>query len=301
MTATVRGISVEGRDGSINQDGVREFTLIYKVQTNDKRDGAAIVRIAPGIPSIGDTYTAGNESDPSAVCISKEPEPTDSPFEWLVVCRFTTDPGAYEPKQYDNPLAQPPELSFGFQERRILIPGRFNNPNAPPTNQSWDRGLFAPNGELFDPQPEVDIADPVWNIKKNVQTISYLDFMTLANSVNSDFFNGVGPRQLMLKPPTAVRKWHKTISYYWEVSYQLVFRWETWDIQILNQGTYYFPTSTPTNWWGTTENRHVKIDTQGNVLVVNLTTAGDINNTATPTFTRIRFFREIPFGTLNLL
>lgn len=301
MTATVRGISLDGREGTINQSGHRTFSVVYKVQTDDKRDGPGVVRVAPGIPSIGNTYTAGNDIDTSAVCVNKHPYPTDCPFEWLVECEFTTDPGAYEPQQFDNPLQQPPELTFGFQERRILIPGRFNNPIGPNSNKDWEAGIFAPNGELFDPQPETDIADPVWNIKKNVQNISYEAFMALANCVNADFFQGVEPRQLRFKPPSAVRKWHKNIGFYWEVAYQLVYRWETWDIQILNQGTYYFPTSTPSNWWGTTEARHIKVDTHGNRLVVNLTTAGNINNTATPTFTRIRFFREIQFGSLSLL
>lgn len=236
-----------------------------------------------------------------AVCVNKRAITTESPFEWLVECEFTTDPGAYEPQQYDNPLLVPPELTFGFQERRILIPGRFNNPISANSSQDWEAGIYAPNGELFDPQPEVDIADPVWNIKKNVASISYQTFMALANCVNADNWQGVSPRQLRFKPPNAVRRWHKSINFYWEVSYSLVYRWETWDIQKLNQGTYYFPSGTPTNWWGTTENRHIKTDTHGNRLVINLTTDGDINDTATPTFTRIRFFREIMFGSLNIL
>lgn len=302
MTATVRGISVGGRDGGISQSGHRTFTLVYKVVTDDKRDGPATVRVALGIPSIGDTYSAGNDSDTSAVCVDKRViEHDDSPFEWTVECEFTTDPGAYEPKQFDNPLLQPAELSFGFQERRILIPGQFNNPNSPPSSKDYEQGIFASNGELFDPQPEADIHEPIWYVKKNVQTISYADFMALANCVNADYFQGAEPRQLRFKPPSAVRKWHKNVNYYWEVSYALAYRWETWDIQVLNQGSFYWSGGKPNNIWSTTQARKVQLDRSGNTVIVNLTTDGDINASATPNFTRIRFFREINFGSLNLL
>lgn len=302
MTATVRGISVDERGGSINKDGHREYRITYKVQTDSKSDGAAAVRTAFGIPNLGDAYNPGNDSDSQAVVISKEPNQVPGcPFEWEVEVVYSTDVGEKEPKQYSTPLDEPPDISFGFQERRILIPGRFNDPGVPDPNGNWQNGMFAPNGELFDPQPEANYADPVWTIKRNVQNISYPTFMALANCVNSDIFQGVNARQLQLKPPTAVRKWHKAIDHYWEVSYQLVFRWETWDIQVLNQGTYYWASGVPAAWWGSTGLRSVKKDASGCPLVINLTTAGNINNTQTPTFTRIRYYREIIFSNLNLL
>lgn len=300
MTATVRGISVDDRSGSINKDGVREYRVVYKVTTDDLRDGIAQVRTAFGVPSLGDPYLAGNDSDFGAVVVSKDPRIVDG-FEWEVEVIYSTDVGAREPKQYPNPLAEPPELTFGFQERRILIPGRFNDPIGPPSSKLWEQGIFAPNGELFDPQPEADYADPLWNIKKNVQDISYPALMALANCVNLDFFNGAEPRQLRFKPPTANRKWHKNIGYYWEVSYTLIYRWETWDIQIPNMGSYYFAGGKPTSVWSTTINRLVKRDASGTPLIVNLTTNGDINTSANPTFTRVRFYREIAFSALQLL
>lgn len=304
MTATVRGISIDDASGSINKDGEREYRIVYKVQVDDKRDGAAAVRTAFGIPNLGDAYNPGNDSDFEAVVISKEPRRVpDCPFEWEVEVVYSTNTGQREPKQYANPLAEPPEITFGFEERRIIIPGRYNDPLGPPSGKEWQQGIFAPNGELFDPQPEATYADPVWNIKRNVAfgSVTYGGLMALANAVNSDYFNGAESRQLKMKPAQASIRWHKAIGDYWEVSYALIYRWETWDIQVLNQGTYYFSGGKPTSVWGTTVNRLVKRDASGCPLVVNLTTNGDINNSATPTFTRIRFYREIPFSSLGIL
>lgn len=307
MAATVRGISVDSGDrgSSINIDGVTEYTIVYKVSTDDKRDGARAARIAPGVPSIGDTYTPGNDLDAHAVVVGKDVRQGDAPTEWLVDVTYSTDVGGKDPKaiNYDsyNPLNDPPDISFGFQERRILVPGSYNNPIGPPTDKGWEAGIFAPNGDLFDPQPEVGIADPVWHIKRNLQSISYSQFTALANAVNSDTFEGIEPRQLQLKPPTAQRKWHKACNYYWEVSYQIAYRWETWDIQILNQGYYYWPSGKPASVWSTTTLPSVKKLATGELRMVNLTTDGNVNNGSAPTFTRIRFFREIPFSPLGLL
>lgn len=303
MTATLRGISVEGRHGSIDREGDREYTVIYKVGTDNKTDGIVQVRNAAGIPSVGDIYAAGNDSDFAAVVVGKEVSQGDSPFEWEVEVTYSTDLDLKPPAQHDNPLVEPAELSFGFQTRRILIPGYYNNPIGPPADGKFQQGIFAPNGELFDPQPEAEIADPIWHIKRNVSlgTFSYADLMALANCVNADYFLGVSPRQLMMQPPAANRRFHKTIGFYWELSYSLLYRWETWDIQILNQGTYYFAGGKPTTVWSTTIARKVKTDEHGNVLTINLTTDGDVNSTATPTFTTIRFYREINFTPLGLI
>lgn len=306
MTTTVRGISVEDRDGSINIDGIREFTVIYKVQSNDKRDGAITVLATPGIPNIGDQYQAGNESDNRVVVVNKQAaQVAGCPFEWTVTITCSNDIEV-DPAEYlfkDNPLAKPAEISYGFQSRRIKVPGYFNNPNSPPTNKDWQQGIFMPNGEILEPQPEVEIDEPILTIRKNkaANQVSGQQFMELNNCVNSGPFQNAESRQLKLKIPHAVRQWHKNVGYYFEVTYSMAFRWETWDIQFMNIGSYYFVGGKPTNPWSTTALRATKEDKMGNPLLVGLTTNGDINTSGTLTRTRIRFFREIDFNSLGLL
>lgn len=301
MTATVRGISVGGRTGSINQDGEREYSVVYKVTTDDKRDGPSVVRTAFGIPNVGDTYQPGNDLDVAAVVVSKEATQGDSPWDWAVEVRYSTNPGERAPSAFENPLDQPPELTYSFQERRVLVPGTHNDPRAPASPGTWYNGVYAPNGELFQPQPEVDVSEPVLHVRRNVATIVPAVLMGLANCVNYDLWQGAEPRQLRLKPPTAVRKWHKNSGYYWEVDYAIEFRWETWDVTLRNDGTYYWVGGKPTSIWSTTTRPRVKMDLSGNPRVINLTTNGDVNTTALPTFTRIRYYREISFGSLGLL
>lgn len=305
MTATVRGIKAGGRDGSATSTA-KEYTVIYLVGTNDREDGPNTVMNAFGVPKVGDLYAAGNDFNNAAVVTAVNPTEGDSPFEWEVNVTYSTDTGDSDSPQnlqvqIDNPLNEPPEITYGFQTRRVLIPGRYNDPLGPPGSKAWEQGIFLPNGELFDPQPEMEIDEPILTINRNFQTINGAALMALANCVNSDFFQGAEPRQLKLSIPQAQKRWHKAINHYWNVTYSMAFRWETWDVQLLNQGSYYFSGGKPTSVWSTTVRRLVKRDDDGKPLIVNLTTNGDINTTATPTFTRLRVRREIQFNSLGLL
>lgn len=302
MTATVRGISLQGRDGSEDLEGVREYTVIYKVVTDDKRDGAKQVLAAFGVPSVGDIYVAGNDTDFATVVIGRTATPVDgSAWEWEVEVKYSNDLEDAPIGFKDNPFSQPAEISYGFQNRRILVPGRFNDPIGPPGDKAWEQGIFAPNGELFDPQPEIEISEPILTIKRNVQSINGAEMMALANCVNLDTFENAEPRQLKLNAPQAGRKWHKQYGFYWEISYSIAYRWDTWDLQILNQGTYYFPGGKPANVWSSTATAVPKTDASGNPRVINLSTNGDVTTGEIPTFTRLRIYREISFSSLGLI
>jgi hypothetical protein len=73
MTATVRGISTDGRDGSIDRELVCEYTVTYHVTTDDWNDGPQTVRTAFGIPDVGDVYMPGNDYDARAMVTRSAP------------------------------------------------------------------------------------------------------------------------------------------------------------------------------------------------------------------------------------
>jgi len=70
---------------------MREYTAVYRVTVTDASDGPEVVVQASGLPAIGDTYSAGNDSDTSVECVSLKPKLAgDSPLRWRVVCQFQT-------------------------------------------------------------------------------------------------------------------------------------------------------------------------------------------------------------------
>jgi hypothetical protein len=301
MTATVRGIKADGRSGSIDVDFNREYTVVYLVGTDDRSDGPQVVMSAFGIPNVGDIYTPGNDFDAQAIVIGKAPRQT-SPWEWEVDVSYSTQVEE-KPEQPASPLEEPPKVSWGFQERRILVHGYYNTSLAPDARTGWDRGIFNSAGELYEPHPEVDIAEVVLNVSRNVASIDWATFFALANCVNFAPWNGADSRTLRLKAPTADSAYDRTIGTYWQVSYGVVYRYDTWDIQILNQGTFYKSGS-----------KKVKFTMpDGTGFVGLLTTGGDALNAsstehigtwysggADPTYTRMRVYREIDFSSLGI-
>jgi len=301
MTATLRGISIDGREASINKD-TTEYTVVYKVTTDDKDDGPGVVLGASGLPAIGDLYQAGNDFDPNAVVVSKTPRQLDSPTEWEVDVTASTEVEEDPAETVENPLDKPAELSYGLTHRRILVPGRYATPDAPPTDKDFDAGVLAPNGEPFVPQPEMDIAEPTLVVVLNVASLPAI--MAIQNTVNATDFEGAEPRQLRLTA-TAKRLWHKLVGNYWGMQYTFHYKFDTWDIQIQNQGTFYWDLagglpSDPENSSHDTD-RKTKDDASGRPLIVNLTSLGKHNTTSTPTYTRLRTYREIDFNNLGII
>jgi len=304
MTATVRGIRPGDREGDVNQKGERQYTVTYLVQTDDKNDGPQTARTAYGIPAIGDVYQPGNDYDAGAVVVSKRAIETESPVDWEVEVTYSTDTnGKPDEAMDDNPLNKPADVTYGFQARRILIPGYYNAPGSVSDSADLDLGVVAPNGELFDPQPEMEIAEPVLSISKNMATINGATMMALANCVNISPFFGAMHRQLKMNAPQAQRMYHETIGLYWAVTFQMAYKFDTWDVQILNQGTYHLDAGSPTPFK----------DAEGNRFIGLLTTAGVALNSssddtkgryitggAAPTFTRLRVYREIDFNGLGI-
>lgn len=308
MTATVRGISTDGRDGTIDRKLVREYTVTYLVTTNDWNDGPQTVRTAYGIPDVGDVYMPGNDYDAQAAVIAKRVVQREAPDEWDVEVTYSTAPSDRQPEQAATPLDEPPVITCGTNKRQIIVQGCYQTAANPDPNKDFDWYVHSTNGELFDPQPEVEISEPLVTIKRNVQAISWPYLMSLANCVNQSPFFGADARQLKLNAPQAQSAYDPSVGNYWQLTYEIAFKYDTWDIQILNSGTFYY------SLLGGADLKVPFKDQEGNRFVGLLDANGEAINAASdqyrgvfynggdaPTFTRIRYFRELDFSSLGIL
>lgn len=236
MTATVRGIAAVNRDGVIDADRDREYRVVYYVQTDDRDDGPLTARTAFGIPDIGDIYITGNDADVSAVVVSKRATQRESPYEWEVEVVYSTDTDR-EPPPSDSPLDEPPRVSISSQSRRVLVPGYFNNPSERLT-RTYELGIVNTAGEYYDPQPEIDIAEPVLVVERNYATVDIPLLLSISNCVNASEFYGVEARKLRMGAPRITSAFDRSIGTYWNVVFEMAYKWDTWDVQLLSQGTY---------------------------------------------------------------
>lgn len=294
MTAYVRGVSVEGRAGSEDAGKRGTYRIIYKVRTDDINDGQDTVGLAFGLPKQGDLYILGNDFNPSSRVVGRQfTQIEESPYEWEVEI-------LYEP--FDVSFEDTTEVSLGFQTRRIVVPGRYNDPEIPHSERKLEMGIVSSNGELFDPPPEMEVSEPVLTFTRNETDISIAYLMSITNTVNKSEFYGADARTLRMMPPQAQRQTNPDGGWYWRVTYQLAYKYDTWDLQILNTGRFYMT--------GGTMDVFQK---DGVPFVGLLTTAGAALNSSSvdtagryisdgedPTFQRLRVYREIDFGELGL-
>jgi hypothetical protein len=311
MAATVRGVAADGREGTLDKSLQHQYTVRYYVTTDDANDGPATISSAVGIPLIGEPYQLGNELDTAAFVVDKRATQRESPYEWEVEVTYSTPAaGEVNPTETDDPAEQPPEISFGFQSRTVVVPGYYQDPEAPSLQRRCQLGILASNGVPFDPQPEMEWHDPVIRVKKNLRTVSAIELMDIANTVNSVDFYGAYPRTFKLSPPTAVRQYHPTFGFYWECQFEFIYRWETWDLELLNRGEF---------WLDESPGQEALLpfkDAEGHPFVGLLDEDGMPINSGLadktkwgryfdggdmPTWTVLRIYREIDFNSLGIL
>lgn len=315
MTATIRGISVDGRDGSADVESGVRYRVVYYVSTDDVNDGPQVVRAVSGIPSLGDVYSVGNDHDPQAIAIQKNESQRDDPREWEVEVVYGTATIDLTGVNRDDPFAEPPQLSLGAQSRQLVIPGFFNDPEHPDAQRNKEIGLVNSAGEKFDPAAEMEISDPVFTVTKNMQSASIVWLADLANAVNGTEFYGAEPRTFRISAPQATRVYHAAVGYYWSVTFELIYRWDTWDLQLLNEGSFYLDANNkPVNFqgekghsrtgllrddgkplhWGQAEQYY------GRYMSISECQTAAIPYDA-PTFKRYRIYRELDFNLLGII
>jgi hypothetical protein len=308
MTATIRGISADRRDGGMDAEYSREYTITYFVTTDDNDDGAQIVMNCPGIPKLGGLYVLGNDWDPQATVGSIRAMQRDAPNEWEVEVVYQTDR-----KLAPDPADVDLKITASTRSRMIVIPGFYEDPRNAVPDVGYDQGVHNSAGMHFDPPPEIEWEEPVLTINRNVRSVDWPFIMSVTNSVNSDDFFGCPPRTLKLSTPTVESAFDADTGEYWKMTYSLIYKYDTWDVQILNRGEYYLQeTVSPSD----NDEPETFKDKEGRPFSGLLKIDGKpLNESDTkwigrvrpdgtgdePTFQRFRVYREVDFNTIGIL
>lgn len=291
MAATVIGRRAEGRGGEERDDYTGEIREIYRVRTNDRKDGVLTVLSAPGLPQMFAPYVTTNEFHFGLRCNGRRATQVDgSPWEWDVECSFATL-ARDEEEQNPNPTLRPPEVSFGVEiERYSPSPGVPVQavPNADAI--MFDDFFGNSAGMPFEPQPEIDRGIPYLTIVVNRLTVDPQQIFTYSNSVNSDFFMGAEPRTLKMDGANVSRQYENGLKF-WSIEWRMKYRFETWDLQLLDIGPYYLSGS----------NRIPFLDDHKNSRMGLLDGAGAaLGANADAVFRRWEVYRKLPFGALGI-
>lgn len=302
----------EHRRSSLLQNNRRQYFRRYLVQTDSKYDGPWLVSTAPLLPIPYAQYETDTEIDPSARVVRREP--TQHPKNWMlwyVDVEYDTE---YERKD-GNPFQEPPKVEYDFEPYKEPLPGKpvqtvtsYSN-NDQTVVTAWGGGITNSAGEPFNPPPERDASRLVVTYTRNEPSFSTAFALMFIDSVNRDAWNNLEPRQAFLRGIKAHLEYRKSTTFgqmdipYFPVTYTFVMKRETWDLQILNIGSYYLAQAAVFDADGNVTNAPAKLtdtDDSGAKKQVLLKADGTKVTDGVPTFRRFRVCKETSFAALNI-
>lgn len=311
----------EGRRGSKGENGRRTYTRRFKVLTDSAHDGVKTVLSAPLLPQIWNVYQTASETDDGAVVVRHDPaqDPKRRTL-WFIDVHYDTQ---YERKD-DDPFADPVELEFDFEPYQEPLAGSpvtsylgqfadsengVADPKAKDNITRFGAGITNSAGEPFDPPASRESSRPVVRLTRNEPNFLPNVAAHYVNSVNLSPWSGLEARVAMLKgikTSFQVRKFNivgKPDIYYFRTTYHFALKRETWDLSLLNIGTYYLSAAATFTTDGAVSNDVAKLIKRADGRPVKVLLAADGTKLAAgsnPTFRRFRVAPEREFAALNI-
>lgn len=230
-SSVVNGFPSGGRD----RDGYSTYTVQYRVFTNSRSDGPKTVMDYASLPDVGDTYSAGNDSDTSCVFVSKSPKyqaEEDTKQVWLVDVVFSNKPNDTQRDPTDppgDPLTEPWVVETISSKGRKAILFDLDG-----------RLIASSTGEPYDPVTEIDDTRYLIRMNHNQSEVDPGLYAFYRDAVNSDAFFGLGPHYCKIETPGAIKKLYRQVDSdpYYNVTWEISVNAERWRLQLLNYGMY---------------------------------------------------------------
>ena len=221
-----------------DEKGHRDYGIKFLVETDDVDDGPQTVANTPGLPTIGSTWSFGNDNDLWAFCwpnLDIRPLITREPgYYWEVEQLFTTRPHTRcQTTQIQNPLLEPPEIGGSFLRR--MREYRFNKDGNPLLTYSHE--------VLRGPEVEETLGLPTITISMNVANLPLAVYAPYVSepTVNSVTMWNLPPRTVRLTNVTFKRNRYATCFFYFTVTYEFEIDFTTHDRLITSYGTKCLP------------------------------------------------------------
>lgn len=226
----------------------RYYKRTYLVVVDNLKDDAIVVERAFGIPYANQSYITETTIDEKAKCYSKACNQV-SLLHWEVVVEYSTKNDRGSGKNAD-PTLEPPVYNWGSTNVREIIPGQsiFKNyspgqdPSDPTVKLFDSTGIVNSAFEPYMPPAEMDRAIPTLTFERNEPVFNHKYMLWYVNSVNYSMWYQWWPRTVKCASISGSRQ-VKIVNgkprAYWKVQYVFHFNIFTWDLFLLDYGTYY--------------------------------------------------------------
>lgn len=219
---------------SRDDEGHRTYKITFRVVSDTKLDGPAVVLNTPGLPRPGQAWSWDNDVDLWAWCrptmeitpdLEGEPNKT-----WKVTCTFSTKPPdrqKCQDQKIEDPILEPQRVSGSFVSfTKEAVTDRFGRPV---TTSSW---------ELFrGPQVEFDFRNPQIKVEQNVINLNLPLCAGMVNKVNDRTLWGMPRRTIKLSDFSWEKKYHGLCYPYYTRTFTFDVDSETFDRELLDEGT----------------------------------------------------------------
>lgn len=214
------------------EDGHRDYNITFLVETTDHLDGPQAITLASGLPTVGSTWTFGNDFDAGAFCtpyVKVQPsgrQASDEPVHyWNASYKFTSRPlKNCESQSYDNPILRPDKVSGSFVERSIKV-----------------RKDKDGNAILTTSKEEVEVEEsksyPTVRIEQYDSVLGLSTFAEMVNGVNTNSLWGLAARTIKLANVAWERNQYGSCFNYYTRVLDFEINYNTWDrSDIANKG-----------------------------------------------------------------
>ena len=218
-------------------EGYLTYTLVQRVLTNSRSDGPKTVLSHADVPTVGDTYAFGSETDTTAFFTGANPSyqgEEESLMVWLVTSTFSNAPSASSDRDPTeppgDPLDEPPvvEVVTTKGKKAILF--------------DITGDLIASSaGEPYDPVQEVDDTRYILRTTRNQATVDPGFYATYRDTMNAGAFAGFVPYELKVEIPGAFKVLYKSDGTKY---YQVVWEFSVntnpggWNLRLYDYGMY---------------------------------------------------------------
>lgn len=212
----------DNREGSDGDNGVRTYTQVWRVQTDNKWDDAATVlsSTGAGIPFRGMLHPTDNAAYCRSVRARNEGA---SPFWWTVTANYST-----EREINDSPLDDPAEISWDGEQYQEVVVYDTNG-----------KAVLNSAGDPFDPPPMRDRTRRTVDIRFNLAAVPtwILDYEDAVNSA-AIYIDGLPVAAKAAKcGPVRVSPWKERNDIrYREINLTIHLNKDLWRLQVLDQG-----------------------------------------------------------------
>lgn len=274
--------------GNRTDKGEYEFSRVFIVQVDTRQVGPYEIlngSVADGvdspiiqIPLDNDDYHAGDDALTHARVKTKDAKRDPvNPLLWYVTVTYSTAKDQQERGTF-NPEDRPIEVNFSFQRQTKVA---HQEANGDPITTSA--------GERFNPLPEMDDTRFVMTMSRNLVTFNPDTAMRYKDTVNSDQFQGFEPGVVKLASLNSKLIFENNLTY-WRVDFEFHINEDGWDIELLDEGTYYLSGA----------NKRRFRDEQGHFITGLLDGAGGQGDPNDPQFLQKRVYRRRSFNALGL-